>query len=129
MKNVRSITFHQRQRPRGGHAGWALSSGPEVPGSKLAWWNTAMYTPHQWRRGNAQNWKTGGARFKPRSPLSTEPFGDFRGFLRNSCKYGLGSLRKTPMEGTPSIGLSPTSGLNPTIKTKITLSICNKMPP
>ena len=23
------------------------------------------------------------------------------GFLRNSCKYGLGSLKKTPMEGTP----------------------------
>ena len=27
--------------------------------------------PHQWLSGNAQNWKTGGARFKPRSRLST----------------------------------------------------------
>ena len=27
--------------------------------------------PHQWRGSNAQNWKTGGARFKPRSRLST----------------------------------------------------------
>ena len=27
--------------------------------------------PHQWLRGNAQNWKTGGARFNPRSRLST----------------------------------------------------------
>ena len=25
--------------------------------------------PHQWRRGSAQNWKTGGARFKPLSRL------------------------------------------------------------
>ena len=30
-----------------------------------------------------------------------------RGFLRNSRKYGLGSLRKTPTEGTPPIGLGP----------------------
>ena len=27
--------------------------------------------PHQWHSGNTQNWKTGGARFKPRSRLST----------------------------------------------------------
>ena len=27
--------------------------------------------PHQWRSGNAQNWKTGDSRFKPRSRLST----------------------------------------------------------
>ena len=62
---------------------------------------------HQWLSGNAQNWKTGGARFKPRSSLSTQPFGVFRGFLRNSRKYGIGSLRKTPAEGTPPIGLGP----------------------
>ena len=42
--------------------------------------------------------------------------------LRNSRKHGLGSLRKTPMEDTPPIGLGPTSGqlalnlqLNPTL--------------
>ena len=29
------------------------------------------YKPHRWRRGSAQNWKTGDARFKPRSRLST----------------------------------------------------------
>ena len=46
-----------------------------------------------------QNWKTGGARFKPWSRLSTKPFGVFRGFLRNSRKYGLGSLRKISTEG------------------------------
>ena len=34
--------------------------------------------------------------FKPRSRLSTQPFGVFRGFLRNTHKYKLGSLRKTP---------------------------------
>ena len=28
-------------------------------------------TPNQWQSGNARNWKTGGARFKPRSRLST----------------------------------------------------------
>ena len=65
---------------------------------------------HQWRSGNSQNWKTGSARFKPRSRLSAHPFGVFRGFLRNSGKYGLGSLRKTPTEGTPPIGPGPTSG-------------------
>ena len=42
----------------------------------------------------------GGARFKPRSSLLIQPFGGFCSFLRNSCKYGLGSLRKTPMVGT-----------------------------
>ena len=36
-----------------------------------------------------------------------QPFGVFRGFLRNSRKYGLGSLRKTPTEGTQLIGLGP----------------------
>ena len=29
------------------------------------------------------------------------------GFLRNSRKYGLGSLKKTPTEGNPPIGLGP----------------------
>ena len=45
------------------------------------------------------NWQTGGARFKPLSRLSTQTFGVFRAFLRNSSKYGLGSLRKTPHDG------------------------------
>ena len=46
--------------------------------------------PHQWHSSNVSNWKTGGARFKPRSRLSTKLFGVFGGFLRNSRKYGLG---------------------------------------
>ena len=40
-----------------------------------------------------------GARFKPRSRLSTQPFGVFRGFLRNSRKYELGPFRQTPQGG------------------------------
>ena len=64
---------------------------------------------HQWRSGNAQKWKTGGVRFKPRSRLSTYPFGDFRSFLRSSRKYGLGCLRKTPTEGAPPVVPGPTS--------------------
>ena len=36
-------------------------------------------------------------------------FGVFRGFLRNSFKYRLGSLRKTPMESIPPTVPSPTS--------------------
>ena len=51
----------------------------------------------------AQNWKKEGAGFDSRSRLSTQPFGVFRGFLRNSRKCGLGSLIKTPTEGIPSI--------------------------
>ena len=43
-----------------------------------------------------KNQQTGGARFIPRSRLSTYPFRVFSGFLRNSCKYELGSFRKTP---------------------------------
>ena len=38
----------------------------EYKETKLPWKG-----PHQWHSGNAQNWKTGGARFKPRSRLST----------------------------------------------------------
>ena len=60
--------------------------------------------------GSTQNWKMGGARFKPWSCLSTQLFGVFHGFLRNSCKYELGSLRMTPTEGMPPIGPDPTSG-------------------
>ena len=80
-----------------------------------------IYLPHQWRSGNAQNWKSGGTRFKPRLRLSILPFGVFRGFLRNSCEYGVGSFRKTPTEGTPPIGPGPTSGqlaltYNPTLR-------------
>ena len=83
-------------------------------------------TPHQWHSGNAQNWKTGGARFKPRSRLSTWPFGVFRRFLRNPPKYGLGSLRKTPHGGQSTY--SPRSqkratGLKPT--TNHYFSLCS----
>ena len=44
-------------------------------------------------------------------------FGAFRGFLRNSRTYGLGSLRKTPYEEHSPTGLGParTIGLIPTI--------------
>ena len=49
------------------------------------------------------NWQTGGAWFKSRSRLSNQPFRVFRGFLRNSRKYGLGSLRKIPTEDNPPI--------------------------
>ena len=61
----------------------------------------------QWQSGNVRNLKTRVARFKPRSRLS---FGVFRGFLRNSRKYGLISLRKTPTESSPPIVPGPTSG-------------------
>ena len=59
--------------------------------------------PHQWQKGNAQNWKIEGAMFKSRSSLLTKPFGVFRSFLRNSHKYGLGFLRKTSTECAPPI--------------------------
>ena len=48
--------------------------------------------------------------FQTRSRLSTKLFGVFCGFLWNSVKYGLGSLRKTPTDGTPPLGSGPTSG-------------------
>ena len=66
--------------------------------------------PNQWQSGNDRNWKTRGARFKPPSRLSTKPFGVFRGFLRNSRKQELGSLRKTPTEGTSPVGPGSRSG-------------------
>ena len=46
----------------------------------------------------------------PLSRLSTQPFGVFHCSLRNSLKYRLGSLRKTPTEGTSPTGSGPTSG-------------------
>ena len=55
----------------------------------------------------AENWQSGSARFILRSRLSTQPFGVFRGFLRNTRKYGLGFIRKTPTEGTAPFGLDP----------------------
>ena len=91
-------------------------------------------SPHQWRSGNAQNWKMRDAKFKLRSRLSTKSSGVFRGYLRNSSKYGLGSLRKTLTEGTPLVGSSPTSGqlafnLQPTnhLQCRTSLEICQKM--
>ena len=47
----------------------------------------------------AENWQTGGAKFNPGSHLSTQPFGGFRGFLRNSRKYGQDSLERPPNGG------------------------------
>ena len=90
-----------------------------------------LVQPHQWHSGNAQNWKTGGAWFKPRSRLSTQPFGVFRGFLRNSLKYGLGSHRKTSTEGTPPTGLGPSEKISlktnnqPTNQSKLALRKLN----
>ena len=66
--------------------------------------------PLQWRSGSAQNWKTRGSRFKPRSRLSTQPFGIFCVFLRNSRKYRLGSFRKISTQGIPLLRPSPTCG-------------------
>ena len=72
----------------------------------------------QWRSGSAQNWQTRGTMFKILSRMSTQPLGLFNGFLRNLRKYGLGSLKKTPTEGTPpyrprshdrTIGLTPST--------------------
>ena len=54
----------------------------------------------------------GRSQFKP--PVA---FVNLRSFLRNSRKYGLRSLRKTPTEGIPFIGLGPflrQSTLSPT---------------
>ena len=62
------------------------------------------------KRFCARNWQTGGSRFNSRSPLSTQPFGVFRSFHRNSRKYGLGYLTKILTESTPTSGPGPTSG-------------------
>ena len=65
-----------------------------------------------------KSWQTGDARFYFQSHQSTQPFGVFQGLLKNSHKYGLGSLRKTPTERhSPyrprshkrTIGLNPTT--------------------
>ena len=64
----------------------------------------------------AQNCQTGGARFKPLLCLSTWSFGIFRGFVRNSRKYGQGSLRKASHGGLSRYRPRPhkwTIGLNP----------------
>ena len=51
-------------------------------------------TPHQWQSGSElkAGWR---CQVQSRSRLPTKPFEAFRGFLQNSGKYGLGSLRKT----------------------------------
>ena len=72
----------------------------------------------------AQSCQTGGDRFKPRTFLSIQPFGVFLCFLRNPRKYKLGSLRKTPTEGTLPMGPGHTSreltlALKPTNQPKI----------
>ena len=74
-------------------------------------------SPHQRWCGSSQNWQTGGTKSKPRSRLSTKPFGVFGVFLRNSRKYGLGALRKTPHGGHPTYwprSLVRQSAINPT---------------
>ena len=65
----------------------------------------------------AENWLTGDSGFDSRSRLSTYTYGVSRGFLRNSRKYGSGSLRNTPAEGIPPIVPSHkrTIGIKPTI--------------
>ena len=52
------------------------------------------------------NWKTGSIPSRTR-----QSYRDFHDFLRNSGKYGLGSLRMTPTEDTPPKVPGPTSGL------------------
>ena len=86
------------------------------------------HSPHQWLSGNAQNWKIGGARFKSLSQLSTQPFGVFQGFLRNSHKNGLGSIRKTPTEVTSPLDRGPISwqlafNLQPTNQSLLTIAV------
>ena len=63
-------------------------------------------SPHQWLRNSAL--KTGRQEGPGSIPsfLTTELLGVFRGFLRNSRKYGLGSLGKTPPP-THTEGTSP----------------------
>ena len=68
----------------------------------------------------AQNREAKGAGFDSQSRLSTYPFGVFRGFLRNSRKYGLGFLRKTPHGGHSTY--SPRSHKR-TIGLKLTITI------
>ena len=59
---------------------------------------------------SSRNLQKGGAGFDSRSCLMTQSFVVFGGFHRNLNKYGLGSLRKTLVEGIPPIVPSPTSG-------------------
>ena len=64
------------------------------------------------KRFCAQNWWTGGAGFYSWTGLSTLPLGVFRGFIRNSCKYELGSLRKDAPP-LPKEGIVPQGGHPP----------------
>ena len=73
-----------------------------------------------------QNCQMGDAGFNLRSSLSTQSFGVFSRFFRNSRKCGLGFLRKTLVEGTPHVGPGPTCGQlalipqpNPTRRSKL----------
>ena len=50
--------------------------------------------PHQWLSGNAQNWKTGGAKFKPWSRLSTQAFGVFLVFSETRVNTGQDPLER-----------------------------------
>ena len=47
LKTYNSIK-HSISKPRGGQVGWALSSGLEGPGSRLAWQITTMYANGTW---------------------------------------------------------------------------------
>ena len=83
--------------------------------------------PHQ--RRAVMLLKLVGGRFRVLSQVALVDLA-FRGFLQNSRKYRLESLRKTPKEGTLPIGLCPPTGKftlnlqpNPTIFSTITKNI------
>ena len=78
-----------------------------IPGK--SWMSNCPF--YQWLSGFAlKNGRRRGGRFNHRSLLLTQPFGVFRGFLRNSRKCGLGFLRKTPTYCVSSTGPDPTCG-------------------
>ena len=60
----------------------------------------------------AQNWYTGGAGFNSQSHVSSESFGVFCGFLRNSLNYGLEFLRNIPHGGHPTYSPRSHNGRN-----------------
>ena len=63
---------------------------------------------------STQNCLTGGANSNPRSRFSTYPLRVSRGFLQNSHKYGVGSIRTTPRD----MSLDRDIFLNPTTQPK-----------
>ena len=90
----------------------------------VTWTIPKLVAPPVSERFCVQNWLTEGARFNPRSHLSTQSCGVFHGFLRNSPKYGLGSLRKISTDYTPPVGPDPTNGQFALKPTKTKPKIC-----